>query len=338
MAKKQAAKATPREPEVLERESPDLKLVATDGGTLLAFLAPPKLVEFFRTAGQLEEKALATLAAAKALKAPKDQDSDSAIQTFIKTATVDRKAVETHWSICSLFSQVHRKLTAARSRATDPLESASALAQKLHNDYADNERRKAAAEQERLRLQAEAVARAEREAEARRLEDEATVREEASAVLSEREQMFVQAYVLPFYTCAGDAVEAARRAGYKNPDQAAPKLLSREKIMAAIAGTREAESIRQQAAATREKPLDVRVETVKPAIGRATGGSFDRATHSAEVLNERLFIEAAVGGQHGIPLDCLTVNEAKLNEYARSLQERINLWPGIRHKKNTKTI
>lgn len=324
-----------KEPEILEPDNTaaDTALVATDGATLMSWLAPAKLVAFMREATQLEVKATATLAKAKALQPPATLEADVAIQTFIKGTTADKKAAEAHWNICQLFSQVHRRLTAKRAVTVDALEDAGKLAQRLHNDYAEEQKRVAAREQERVRLEAETKARLEREEDARKLEAAALEKELASPEVSTREAVFVDLVV-----SGRSPIDAAKGAGYKNPETQGPKLMDLAKIAGAIKAKSDAKVIREQAAATREKPLDVRVETVKPAIGKAAGGSFDRTTHSAELLNERLLIEAAVGGQHGIPLDVLTVNTAKLNEYARSLQERIGLWPGVRHKKETKTI
>lgn len=327
-----ATKATKAiEPEVLPADDQDVKLVTTDGGVIAGFLRD--VTRFFREANALEAKAKSTLLAARALVAPKTQEQDVAIQTFIKTATADTKALEAHWSICQTFSQVHRRLTAARARGTEPLETAKAIAQKFHNDYAEAERRRAAEEQERERLAAEARARADREAELARLEAEAVKRESESADLSDRETWFVDLIV-----SGNSPVASAKTVGYKNPEQQGPRLMELVKIVAAIKARQDAIAIRQQATAKRDAPLDVRVETVRPAIGKPIGGGHDRTSHSGEVLNERLFVEAAMGGQHGIPLDCLMVNPVKLNDYARSLQERINLWPGIRYKKTTTTV
>jgi hypothetical protein len=329
-----AKKGNSKTPEVLEPEGPnEQQLVATDGTTIMQFLSATRLVQFFKDATALEVKAKATLARAKTLTAPTTLEEDVAIQTFIKGATADKKTVEETWGICQVFSQVHRRLTAKRGIAVEALEDAGKIAQRLHNDYAEAERRRAAQEQEQKRQEAEAKARLEREEEARQLEAKALEAEQASPDLSTREAVFVDLVV-----SGRSPIDAAKGAGYKNPETQGPKLMDLAKIQVAIKAKNDAKAIREQAEATRQKPLDIRTETVKPAIGKAAGGSFDRTTHSAEVLNERLFIEAVVGGQHGIPLDCLTVNTTKLNEYARSLQERVNLWPGIRHKKETKTI
>lgn len=134
------------------------------------------------------------------------------------------------------------------------------------------------------------------------------------------------------------ATLSARRAGYHNPAQAGRKLLTLVKIEMAIQAVREVEEIRRQAKAKRTAPLDYQpVEEVRPQVLKVPG-AMDRRTHSAELVDERLLIEAVLGGCHGIPSDILSVNPAKLNEYARSLQERISRWPGVRYKKTMRTI
>ena len=60
-----------------------------------------------------------------------------------------------------------------------------------------------------------------------------------------------------------------------------------------------------------------------------------RTTYSAIIFNADAFVAAAVTGGFGIPADCLMPNPVKLNEYARSLRERIDAWPGVRLSKKT---
>jgi hypothetical protein len=279
------------------------------------------LAGFFTTAQALEKAAIATLEQARQLAAPTTAAEDTAIQSFIQKANGDRKEVESHWTICQVVNGFHKRLTGARGRPTSALEEAAGIAQRLHNGYVEAERRRVAAEQERLRREAEAKAR----------EKAALDREASMAGLSEREQLFVD-----YFVALNDARRAAHGALYRNADQAGSRLLNTPKIQAAIQAKRDAVAIRTQAAAKRELPLDVQVETVKPNIQKATG-AVDRDYHSGEVLDEAAFIAAVIGGKHGIPWDVLTVNQTKLNEYARSLQGRLNLWPGVRHNKTTKT-
>jgi len=316
-------------PTDLEPANPELTLTLGDGHQITVFLKG--LIPFFSTARTLEAKAIDTLARAKALLPPQDAEADLDLQRFVKATTLDKKEVEAHWSVCQLASQFHRRLVAARKRAVDPLEEAGAIANNLHNRYVDAERRRVAQEQERLRREAEDQARQDRELALQRQREEADRIEAASDNLSEREQRFVDDYVR-----TQRAVDSARYAGYANPDKAAARLLASEKIATAIANAQKAQAIRLQADAVEAAPLEIQVEEVKPDILRA--GGFDRTTWSGEVLDARAFIEAVVSGKHGIPLDVLTVNPVKINEYARSLHERLDLWPGVRARKTTKVV
>lgn len=331
MVKKAAAKP---EPEVLEAPSPDLAPVESDGQIVTSFIAG--VVQFFREAMALEASAREYRGAAEVLHKPTNADEDSEIQTFIKKGTSGIKEIEAHYDpIASAFHNIHRRITSARGRSVKFREDGKAIAQRLHNEYAEEERRKAFAEQERLRREEEARQKAARDAEAKRLEEEALAREAASPELSEREDRFTEYVASDVYMPA----RAAQLAGYANPEVMASRLMAMPKIIQAIDAKREAKRLREQAAARRDQPISTAsVPAIKPNLGKAAGGSFDRTFHSAELLNAGALIAAVIAGGHGIPHDVLTVNEAKLNEYARSLQERINAWPGVRYKKETKTI
>ena len=165
-----------------------------------------------------------------------------------------------------------------------------------------------------------------------KLEQEALAREESTEHLSEREQHFVNLVAF-----GGDPSTAARTVGYKDPFKAAARLLTYTKIASAITAAAEAKAIRDQAAAKRLAPIVVDIPTVHADVARSAG-SFDRTTWSAELLDEQALIEAVIRGGAGIPRDILQVNPAKLNEYARSLHELIDRWPGVRSVKKTTTV
>jgi hypothetical protein len=333
MAKKQSKPAAPAV-EILEPEAPELKLVETDGQEIGAFIR--NIASFFRSAMTLETAAKATLVRARELQPPTTAEEDESIQLFIKAANTDRKKAEEHWSICQVFSGVHRKLTAARGRTTTALEDAASTAQRLHNRWREDQERIARAEQDRIRREAEERARQERERELRELEQKAIDAEEASTNLSEREQAFVACYATGPY--AGNGVVCAQRAGFKDAMKSAARLISLPKIQSAIRAAQEADVARAQAAALREQPIETGpIETVKANIIRSAG-SFDRSTWTGEVVDETQFVMAVVAGRHGIPIDTLQINPVKLNEYARSLHERLDLWPGVRAKKSTRTV
>lgn len=326
--KSQASRRRDHEVEVLPPEAPELSMIKTDGAAITSFLA--NVVGFFRDAAALETRAKNYLVSAKALTPPTTAEEDADLQAFIKTGAAGEKEVEAHWGICQVVSGIHRKLTAARGRGTAAFSDGRAIAQRYHNDYADRVRREAAREQERIRQLAEDNARAEQEREAKALEAEAVRLEEASADLSDRERIFVDHV---FMGTAGE--RAAGLAGFKEPFKAAARLMSLPKIQAAIKAKQDARTAREQAAATREKPLDVRTDTVRPDLIKV---GTDRSTWTGELLDADALMEAFLGGKHGIPRDLWQVNPTKLNEYARALHERLDLWPGVRAKKNTTTI
>ena len=328
MAKKPTSKALTGDVIDVTSDIPELALVKSDVSAATSFFTG--IAKFFAQAGDLEEAAKNRLVEARALVAPTTLDEDERIKTFVRSCSEERRAVETHWEVTALFSRFHKKLVAHRTRATEPLEEAARLGTVLHTRYKQEEERRAAAEQERLRLEAQFQARQALELELLELEAAALKAEDTSPDLSDRETRFVELYTGASFA-ANNGVTAARQAGFKNPDQSAVRLLSAPKVLAAIQAVRDAQTLRQQAEARRAAPVEVEVEEVKAQV--STKG--DTTTWSGELLDEAAFINAVLEGKYGIPRDVLTVNRAKLNEYARSLHELLDRWPGVRAKKNT---
>lgn len=318
--------------DVSPKGNPDEQMAAAEGQSILSFFKG--LAPFFATARQLEEQATATLTAALSLTAPRNAVEDEAIQSFIRKTTADRKAAEAHWSPRSAFFQMHKRLIAAEARATAPLERANTIGNNLHNAYVETERRRAAQEQDRVRREAEDKARLDRDAETARMEAEAERLEESTSSLSEREQAFVESYTGQHSQTRQDGHRSAQRAGFKDPFKAGARLLSLPKIQAAIKDRMSAQTIRTQAAAVKEAPLDVEVQKVEANITGTAG----RSTWSAELLDEAALINAIIEGKHGIPRDLLTIALPKLNGYAVSMHELVDRWPGVRSKKTTKVI
>lgn len=331
--------AKKKEPEVVDRPaggmtlpgvSEDEQFVAQAGVHVLRFLK--EMAGFFLTAGELERAAVATLEKAKALTPPQTADEDVFVQSFIKGTTADTRVAEDHWEITAVIHRFHRRMTGARSRTVDKLDEANAIGNRLHNGYTERKNREAAAEQDRIRREAEDKARRDREAELAKAEAAALAAEQSAPDLSEREARFVEELwrLVP-------PANAARVVGYKNPEATAEKLLALPKIQDALDAKRKAAAIREQAEAVKQQPLDVQHEEVKPDIGRAPD-AHDRTTHSAELLDEAALIAAVISGKFGIPWDVLTVKPAMLNTYAKSMHELVNRWPGVRYKKDTKVV
>lgn len=306
---------------------PDEALITTTGAAIRGFMGG--VLAFLTTAREIERAALATLSRAKALQRPETGDQDLSLQAFIRQTTAEKKAAEEHWSITATVSRFHRTLTARRGKATDALDQANSIGNTLHNQYVELARRRAAEEQERVRREVEDQARKDRDAELARMEAEAVASEEASPKVSEREQLFCDLVV-----ATGNGQSSASRAGFKNPLQASARLLSMPKIQAVIKSLKAAQAIRQQATARAAEPVDVDVPTIAPDV--VEDGS--RTTWTAEILDPQAFVRAVVEGRSGIPLDALMPNQVALNEYARSLHERLDRWPGLHAKKSTKVV
>ena len=309
-----------------EAEPTELDRLSVD--SFLRTLGP-----FFHQAGELERASQDALAASRLVQPPATPKADEAIQVTIKAHTAARKAVEAHWAITTLFSQFHKRLTAARGRATGNYEEANNRLQRFHNDFAEAARRKAALEQDRLRRENEAKAQADRDAELQQLEDDAVTMEAASADLSEREAAFVD-YVTGPYT---NPNQAAAQAGFKDGFKASQRLMGMPKIQAAIAAKQEAKRIRDQKAAVADSPLVVRHEEVRADVRRAAGAS-DRTYFYADILDADAFVKAALAGTYGIPAAALLPNQSWLNEQAKAIQGEIERYPGIRFRKTTKTV
>lgn len=304
-------------------------IVGTDSGILTSFLVG--VGTFLETARSLEGRAGELEAQAKAFTAPASAADDAALQRFVQTANEAKRAIVAHWEIAGVFHRFHKRLVAFRERGASRAEAAATVAQRLHNAYVDAERRRVAEENARLQQEAEAAAEARRESEAADREREALALEAGLDKLSERESTF-----LALFLAGTPAAQAAKRAGYKDAAGQASRLLAAPKMIQAIQAAQSAATLRKQAEAERARPLDVApVAAVTAAIEKA--GS-DRTTWRGDVVDEAKFVAAVVAGKHGIPLELLTVNQAELTKYARSLHENLNRWPGVRAVKSTTTI
>lgn len=304
--------------------------VAEAGRSVLEFMKG--LGKFFVTAGELERTAIATLAEAERLRLrpPSNGEEDAAVQRFIKRTTAEGKAVDEHWKITTAVHGFHKRMTGARNRAASPLEQANKIANQLHNNYEEQERRRVAAENERRRVEAERIAQAERDAELARLEAEAVKREEAAPDCSEREGIFIDLYFV-----SGDGINSAKRAGFKNPLDTSARLLTLPKIQNAIKAKREAAEIRRQAQAKAAAP--VIPDDVEEAVPDVQAESSSRTTKTGEITDEAALIAAVISGKYGIPSSILRVDQAALNGEARNLGALINRWPGCRLKEDKRS-
>ncbi len=341
MAKKSVSRAVT--PEVIDvpPPNPEVALALSDGDPIQQFVAGLQM--FFGEALELEKRANDDLAVAKTWTVPTCLEDDQRLVAALRQNTVERKVIEEKWGVTQIIHRFHRRLTAMRDRGVTVRTEVERIGNRLHNQYTEAERRRAQEEQERERRAAEERARLDRERVLAEIDAQALAAEQASPDLSEREKRFVDYYTGPY---ASSASRAAQQAGYKNPDQAAAKLLAASKITQAIEAARKAKEIRDQATAIRQSP--VIVDDVVEVKAQVAGG--DRTTWGYECYNPDAFIAAVLDPlertKHGIPVDIaqealrrmLKDGAPILTDYAKALKENLDRWPGMRHKKNTKVV
>jgi hypothetical protein len=295
---------------------------------LAAFLkrAEPVFVEGRR----LEENALQLLSNVKLTPVPTTSVEDVAVQDFIKSCSERKKAVESHWSITTTVHKLHRFLTGKRDVAVKALDEAATIGNRLHNAYVAEAQRKAEAERVRLQAIEDERARKQREAELAELEHQATQAEASSPELSVREVKFCNLIVDGY-----SPERAALTAGYKNPETKGPQLLTYSKILDGIEARQVAKALRQTAEAAAKVEVKAPVVEVVPDVQKAAG-AVSRTTWKALVTDRQALIAAAVEGL--VPADVLTIDEVRLNQYARSLHTAINQWPGVQAVPDTKVV
>lgn len=311
-------------------ELPELAQTQGEATGLTAFLKG--LVPFFQTAAAMERDAKALAERARGWKTPTTKDEDAKLIEDVRAARAAKSSAGDHWEpVTSMFSNLHRRMTGARKRTIDALDEAIGTGNRLHQAYDDAERARARREADEQRRQDEAAAAAARERELADLEAAALKAEASSPDLSDRERLFVTLVVGQPGWKPGDI---AARAGYKDPEKAATRLLATPKVQQAIEAARSALAAREQAQAVAAKPLEV---VVTPSAGPQVN-SGDRETWSAELLDEQALIQAILDGNKGIPTDLLAIRGPKLNEYARSFKTIINGWPGVRAKRTLSVV
>ena len=108
----------------------------------------------------------------------------------------------------------------------------------------------------------------------------------------------------------------------KGPSRFATRARKYDKAIEAERAAREVRQTKQAVKRSlQSKRTTAKVEAAAPDIQRASG-SHDRTTYSAEIVDARLFLEALIGGKHGIPLDTVQPNQVALNLYAQEVPRR----------------
>ena len=199
--------------------------------------------------------------------------------------------------------------------------------------YEEAEKARVALAQAIERQRQEEEAQRKRAAELAQMEKDALAAEQQSEQLSDRERAFAQAVY------QGISPEmAAKRAGYKDPQAHAARLLNTPKIAATIEGMQQAKALRDQAAAVKEKPIEIREPEVQANLGKVAWVR-TQTSWTAECFDFDLFIDKFVAGEVDRQTFRTLVmpNAVAGNEMARALHENLDRIPGWRHvKKVTK--
>lgn len=242
---------------------------------------------------------------------------------FVRGAKQLKRKIEDHWSrITRSVDDLKRNLLTMKRADLEPVEKAIEIVTAAATTYQDAEERRAREQEERNRRAAEEKAQREREQLLAKAEADALAAEENSPTLSTRENVFV-GHVLGGST----ATNAAKMAGYKDAEVQGRRLLATQKITDAIQAKRTAAAIREQAAATKQQPLDVvqprkvEMQTAKVAGVRST------MNYRCEVLSAAELIAAVIAGT--VEPEALIPNEVYLNQQARQLKEAFQ-YPGCR--------
>ncbi|MHB1260308.1 MAG: hypothetical protein ACYC2H_01190 [Thermoplasmatota archaeon] len=301
--------------------------VAEEGQTISGFLL--NLGPFFMRAREIEAGAVALRDESRRWKLPTTTDEDEAMVANVRRVNNSIKVAEGHWSGRTVFHAFHKKLVAAFGRAERPLLEAQQKGNDLHNRFVAERKEAARREEERRRRDAQELEMTRQREEAARLEEEALAREKASPDLSDRERAFVD--IMAEMGDGYDPRQAAKRVGYKD-EAMGPRLMTYTKILDPITAKREAAALRAQAAAVKAAPVAIDDVTVEPDITTTEGATTTRV----EVVDEEAFIRAALSGSYGVPADCLTFKQSKVNELGRTLGALVERIPGLRLVKTTK--
>lgn len=327
MAKKKGTAEKVHVPEVMEPENSTALIVRSETSVIGKWAS--NILVFLAGAQELEMAAKARLVRMETLRMPTSGDQDAQIQDLVRLSNAGKKETTDYWYITGALDKLHKWSTTGRKRAIDADEQAASIGNRLHADYVQAERRRAQAEEDRIRREREEAAQRERQAELDKLEAAALKAEATSPSLSERETQFVYVYLRTH-----NGPQAARQAGYRNPDATALQLLTRDKIKRAIESAETAEKLRQQKVAVETSPVLVEDVEVRPDIQK--GG--DRTTYSADVYDPIAYREAIISGQYNLDHALLVHDQVGANKLAQSLREQVNRIPGIRLRKVTRVV
>src|SRR3990167_3194770 len=194
-------------------------------------------------------------------------DTHRTALTLLRDGKRLKRATDEHWAKVTRWLEDRKKdIRTICAMDLEHVEPGIAGLNGVILKYEDDERQRVArAEAEQRRVQ-EQAAQEKRDRELADMEKQALDAEGQSDELSDRERVFVQ------QVYAGTKQEmAAKVAGYKDHFNQAARLLQSAKVTAAIEGMRQAQALREQAAAVAEKPIAVTKVEVQSNTAKVAG-------------------------------------------------------------------
>jgi hypothetical protein len=233
---------------------------------------------------------------------------------FLRGAKQVKRTIEDRWTrVKRSLDSFKRDIMDQERREIEPVDDAIRMATNEAMAYKEKEDRRVREEQDRLRREEEEKARIRRERDLADAEAAALKAEKDSPILSARERDFVDTYAYG----NNSAEVSARHAGFKNPADAARRLLDTPKIQDAIHATQKAAEIRRQAEATRQRPLDVKTHTVTSQVAKVAGVRNTTNYSCDPIIDEAKLRAAYLAGE--VDPRCFTPNLVFLNDAARQL-------------------
>ena len=244
-----------------------------------------------------------------------DKATHGECRQFIKDAKALRRTVADH------YAAIKKPLNEARNTVLDmekqhlaPIDEAIALAERVDVAFVREQQRLEQAEADRVRREAEAKEQARRDEEAARAEAEALALEASSEALSERERLYVERVADSCYA----PFQAAKAAGYKDPQAASDRLSRSAKIIKAIESRQAAKAIRRQSEAVQAAPIIVDVAPVASEIASVAGTSMRTYYACDSQVDLKALAAAVLAGT--VPMEAIQPNMVYLNAQARMLK------------------
>lgn len=264
-----------------------------------------------------------------------DTDSHRAALEALRRGKALKRGIDDHWrKVLRWLEDRKRDIRTIMDTDLELVDPGITALSTSSLAFEHAERERVRLEEDRQRIANERIADEKRERELADLERQAQQAEATSADLSDRERAFVMrchASLGADLTSARWLNAAAESCGFKQ-DGYGVTLFKREKIQYALTALKQAQAIREQAAAVAEKPVEVTKVEVQSNLAKVAGTRTVK-TYTGECFDYRLYVESFQRGLVDIEqfMQLTQPSTTGGNSLARSLRENLDRVPGWRH-------